>query len=121
SVTVTLSDLAKVGTVIDATAQAGANDISGIGFTLRKDRPARDEALTQATQEALSKARVIATALGGRVVRVVEVQEEGLMRPFPMYQTTGVAEARLAAPTPIEVGTLDITSRVQLIAEVETG
>jgi hypothetical protein len=26
-----------------------------------------------------------------------------------------------AAPTPIEVGTLDITSRVQLIAEVEAG
>jgi hypothetical protein len=26
-----------------------------------------------------------------------------------------------AAPTPIEVGTLDITSRVQLIAEVELG
>jgi len=24
-------------------------------------------------------------------------------------------------PTPIEVGTLEITSRVQLIAEVETG
>jgi hypothetical protein len=25
----------------------------------------------------------------------------------------------VAAPTPIEVGTLDITSRVQLIAEIE--
>lgn len=121
TVTVTLSDLSKVGTVIDATAQAGANDIAGIGFTLRKDRPARDEALAQATQEALSKARVIATALGGRLVRVVEVQEEGLMRPLPMYMSTAGAEARMAPPTPIEVGTLDITSRVQLIAEVETG
>lgn len=120
TVTVTLSDLSKVGSVIDATAQAGANDIAGIGFTLRKDRPARDEALTQATQEALAKARVVATALGGRVVRVVEVQEEGMMRPFQMYQTSVAGEARLAAQTPIEVGTLDITSRVQLIAEVET-
>ena len=42
SVTVTLSDLTKLGTVIDATAQAGANDVSGIAFTLRQDRPARD-------------------------------------------------------------------------------
>src|SRR5688572_14657985 len=40
SVTVILSDLTKVGPVIDATAGAGANDISGISFTLRKDRPA---------------------------------------------------------------------------------
>ncbi len=87
SVTVTLSDLTKVGAVIDATAQAGANDIAGISFTLRRDRPARDEALAQATQEAMGKARVIAQALGGRVVRIVEVQEEGTMRPpIPVYE-----------------------------------
>ena len=32
SVTVTMSDLTKVGAVIDATAQAGANDVAGISF-----------------------------------------------------------------------------------------
>lgn len=120
SVTATLGDLSKVGAVIDATAQAGANDIAGISFTLRKDRPARDAALAQATQEAVSKARVIAQALGGRVVRVVEVQEEGLMRPIP-YEAKVDRLAIQSMQTPIEVGTLDITSRVQLIAEVEAG
>jgi uncharacterized protein len=122
SVTVTLSDLTKVGAVIDATAVAGANDFSGISFTLRKDRPARDQALADATREAIGKAQVIATALGGRVVRIVEVQEEGVDRPRPLYidqaRTMGVMKA---ASTPIEVGTLDITSRVQLIAEIEVG
>ena len=86
SVTVTMSDLTKVGAVIDATAQAGANDVAGISFTLRKDRPARDQALAEATREAVSKAQVIATALGGRVVRIVEVQEEGVARPIPIYE-----------------------------------
>src|SRR5215213_10387934 len=88
SVTVTLSDLTKVGSVIDAAAQAGANDVSGIAFTLRQDRQARDRALSEATQEAVSKARVIAQALGGRVVRILEVQEEGFQQrpPVPMYQ-----------------------------------
>ena len=120
SVTVTLSDLTKVGAVIDASAQAGANDVSGISFTLRQDRPARDRALSEATREAVSKAQVIATALGGRVVRIVEVQEEGFQQrpPVPVYQTeTFMAKATVA--TPIEVGSLDISSRVQLIAEVE--
>ena len=42
SVTVTLGDLTKVGSVIDAAAQAGANDFSNIAFTLRQDRQARD-------------------------------------------------------------------------------
>lgn len=122
SVTVTLNDLTKVGAVIDATAQAGANDIAGISFTLRQDRPARDEALTKATQEAMGKARVIAQALGGRLVRIVEVQEEGTMRPpVPMYEKQMDMRTMAAAQTPIEVGSLEITSRVQLVAEVEGG
>jgi uncharacterized protein YggE len=122
SVTVTMSDLTRVGAVIDATAQAGANDVAGILFTLRKDRPARDEALAEATREAVSKAQVIARALGGRVVRIVEVQEEGTQRPRPIYESQPQAMMRTAAePTPIEIGTLDITSRVQLTAEIEVG
>jgi uncharacterized protein YggE len=121
SVTVTMSELTKVGTVIDASAQAGANDVAGIAFTLRKDRPARDQALAEATREAISKAQVIATALGGRVVRIVEVQEEGIARPVPMFQVSGQMMRTESAPTPIEVGTLDITARVQLIAEIEVG
>jgi uncharacterized protein len=120
SVTVTMSDLAKVGPVIDAATEAGANDVAGIAFTLRKDRPARDQALAEATREALSKAQVIARALGGRVLRIVEVQEEGIERPRPIYADQ-VQMRTMAAQTPIEVGSLDITSRVQLIAEVEAG
>ena len=120
AVTVTLSDLTKVGSIIDAAAQAGANDVSGIAFTLRQDRQARDRALSEATREAVSKAQVIAQALGGRVVRIVEVQEEGFQQrpPVPFYAGE-MAMAKAGAATPIEVGALDITSRVQLIAEVE--
>ena len=122
SVTVTLSDLTKIGNVIDASAQAGANDVSGIAFTLRQDRQARDRALSEATQEAMGKARVIAQALGGRVVRIVEVQEEGFQQrpPVPVYQTEAFMAKRADVATPIEVGSLDISSRVQVIAEVET-
>ena len=119
TITVTMSELAKLGNVIDAAGQAGANDITGISFTLRHDRPARDRALQEATQEAMSKARVIAQALGGRVVMIAEVMEEGFQRPpQPVYQ----AEAFMAkrdASTPVEIGSLDVTSRVQLVAIVE--
>jgi uncharacterized protein len=123
SVTVTTSDLNKLGAIIDAAAQAGSNDISGIAFTLREDRQARDRALGEATKEAIGKARMIATALGGRVVRIVEVQEEGFQQrpPVPIYQTESlIADVRAKVATPIEVGSLEITSRVQVIAEVES-
>ena len=121
SVTVILSDLTKVGSVIDAAATSGANDVGSISFTLRKDRPARDQALGDATREAVSKAQVIAQALNGRIVRIVEVQEEGTVRPRPVTEEMmQMRTADAAASTPIEIGTLDIRSRVQLIAEIET-
>ena len=79
--------------------------------------------MTNATREAVAKARLVAAALGGRLVRVVEVQEAGAVRP-PIPILDGAAELRVArgtaAQTPIEIGTLDIRSQVQLIAEVET-
>jgi uncharacterized protein len=120
TVTVTLSDLKRLGNVIDVASQSGANDISGIAFTLKQDRAAREQALTEATREAMNKARVIAQALGVRIVRVVEVQEDGFQRPpAPVYQAEAFMAKRDSVATPIEVGSLDITSRVQLIAEIE--
>lgn len=122
SVTVTMSDLSKVGAVIDAASQAGANNINSVAFTLRKDRPAKDQALTDATRAAVGKAQAIAQALGGRVVRILDVQEAGAT-PRPIYDSdirTRMTAQSAAAPTPIEVGTLDINSQVQLTAEIET-
>jgi uncharacterized protein YggE len=119
-VSVTLDELNRVGAVIDAASQAGANNVDGISFTLRKDRPARNEALSEATREAIAKAQVLAQALGGRVVRILEVQESGTI-PRPLYQSYEATDAvRVAQATPIEVGTLDIRAQVQLIAEIET-
>lgn len=119
SVTVTLNNLSRVGDVIDAAAEAGANDIANISFTLRQDRQARDRALSDATRTAVGKARVVAEALGGRLLRVVEVQEEGYVRPRPIEAQYDNIRTMKAA-TPIEVGSLDITARVQLVAEIQT-
>lgn len=119
TVTVTMSDLGRVGAVIDAASQAGANNVDSVSFTLRKDRPARSEALSEATREAISKAQVLAQALGGRVTRIVEVQEGGVT-PRPVYELYSAdASARVAQSAPIEVGSLDIRSHVQVIAEIE--
>lgn len=123
SVTVTAGDLARVGPVIDAASGAGANQVSGLSFRLRRDQPARERALTEATRAALAKARVVAQALGGRVVRIVEVQEASAqVRPIQAYDAEmGVAQMRATrAPTPVEIGTLDIRSQVTLVAEITT-
>jgi uncharacterized protein YggE len=124
TVTVTLGDLSKVGPVIDAATNAGANNIDNLAFTLRRDEPARDQALAAATREALRKAQVMAVALGGRVGRIVEVQEASAGRPVPMYDMSerarGAVASKAMAQTPVEIGTLDIRAQVQLVAEIIT-
>lgn len=120
---VTLTDLNRVGRVIDAASAAGANSVDSLQFILRRDQPARQQALTEATRDALAKAQAIASALGGRVVRIVELQEAGTFRPRPVQDAVaefGAAKIRQSVATPIEVGALDLTSQVQLTAEIET-
>jgi uncharacterized protein YggE len=121
-VTLTTGELSRVGAVIDAASRAGANSVDGLSFTLRDDAQARQRALSEATREALSKARAVATTLGGSVVRVVEVQEAGAFRPpVPVYTAEfGRAAATSQAATPVEPGSLEIRAQVQLVAEVET-
>jgi uncharacterized protein YggE len=119
-VTVTLGDLERVGAVIDAATRAGANNVDGLVFTLRRDEPARRQALADATREAMDKARTIAEALGGRVARVIAVEEGGTVRPpVPLqYDRAAFKTAEAVASTPIEPGQLDINAQVQVTVEV---
>lgn len=121
AVTVTTGELNRTGSIIDAGSRAGANSVDGLSFTLRNDAQARQRALSEATREALSKARAVATTLGGSFVRVVEVQEAAAFRPpMPFDREVGnIAMARQSAPTPVEPGSLEIRAQVQLVAEVE--
>lgn len=120
-VTVTLGDLTRVGAVIDAAARAGANNVDGLAFTLRRDEQARRQALADATREALDKARVVAEALGGRVVRVVSLEEGGTIRPpVPVQYDRAAFKTAEAVSTPVEPGQLDINAQVQITVEVET-
>jgi uncharacterized protein YggE len=130
TVTVTISDLDRVGAVIDAATQAGANSVEGINFVLRETNPARRETLAAATRQAMTKAETIAQALGGRVTRVVESQEGGFV-PRPSLReeederqrsadmSANTEAAKMSPRTPVERGTLDIKSHVQMIVEIE--
>ncbi|MBC7930442.1 MAG: SIMPL domain-containing protein, partial [Rubrivivax sp.] len=121
AVNVTTGALDRVGAILDAASRAGANSVDGLSFTLRRDEGARAQALANATREAMSKARVIAETLGGRVVRIVEVQEAGTaVRPFPISYAGGGTVERVSTTvqTPIEPGSLEVRAEVQLVAEI---
>jgi len=119
-VQVTLDDLERIGSVIDAAARAGANHVQDIQFTLRDQDAVRAQALREAALRARAAADVLAAALGLKVVRVLSV-EESSPRLVPLYARPVARAAGLSAstvPTPVEAGTLDLTADVTLTVEV---
>lgn len=117
-VRVRLDDLAKIGRVIDAASGAGANRLEAIRFTLRNESAARAEALRRAALEAHQDARVLAAALGLKIVRVLSVTEQSpAVRP-PLLYPQAKRMAAASAATPIESGTVEVGANVTLTVEV---
>jgi uncharacterized protein YggE len=126
SVTVSISNLNQTGALIDAATKAGANSVEGISFVLRENSPARGDALTLATRQAMIKAESIAQSLGGKIVRVVETSEGGIAPRTPVsdYSNASMSNSMTVAAkrsyiTPVEAGSLDVRSQVLLVVEIE--
>jgi uncharacterized protein YggE len=114
-VRVTLDDLTKVGSAIDAATQAGANRIHQLQFTVKDERPLEAQALREAAIRARQKAEALATALGVRITRVLHVSESSPV----VVPVRDVAFARAeVASTPIEPGTIEVRASVTVSVEI---
>lgn len=112
---VELEDPGRIGDVIDAAVEAGANQLQGVQFELHDDREARAGALREAVERAQQKARVLAEAAEVELGGLIEVRESGVnvRPPEPMY--AGARMAAESAPTPVQPGQMTITANVTLV------
>lgn len=114
---VTTRQLGKVGGLLDAAVQAGANNVEGISFMLSDDRKgeARTEALKLAAKNAQEKARALADGLNVPLGRLVSVSESTFgVQPVP-YARAETMEARMdGAPTPVEPQGVRVSAQVQV-------
>lgn len=109
-VSVELDDIARIGDVVDAGIQAGANQLQGISFHARDDAAARSAALRLAVQDARAQADAMAAALGMRVIGLRElVAADAIVQPPQPY---AAARFSLEAATPIQPGQVEISARV---------
>jgi uncharacterized protein YggE len=108
-VTVTVNELARLGPAVDATVQAGANQVNGISFGL-KDATAAENAARQDAVEALAaKAELYAKATGHRISRLVTLSEGGgysAPPPIPMMAYARMEKAD--AGVPVSAGELNV-------------
>src|SRR5262245_44792005 len=114
-VSVRLTDLNKVGPVIDAALKSGSNEIQGVTFGLRDDSAARRQALRQAVTEAQKKAEVIADAARLQLGTPVEISEGGVsVVPMRDFSESVMMARAPSAPTPVSPGEVEVHASVTI-------
>jgi uncharacterized protein YggE len=114
SVSATLRKLDKVGPVIDAAVDAGANQISGPNLVRADSAGLYRSALRVAIANARAKARTIASASGLHLRRITDVSETS-SAPAPVALA---AKDASATPTPVEPGTTQVEASVSVTFSV---
>ena len=114
SITVQVADVNRVGELLTAAVDAGANLVHGLSYGLRDDAALRRQAILAAIADARPKAEAVAQATGlalGPVRAVVEV---------PLGTPPGLFRGGLGggASEGIAPGELSVTSRVQVTFDV---
>jgi uncharacterized protein YggE len=119
TVQIIVNQLPLLGKIIDAASDSGANNISGVSFSLKDETQARNQALAEAALKARAAAESIAKALNVRVISVLQAETTEVPTFRPMVRSFAAMNAPNAAPTPIEPGDLDIHASVTVTLEVQ--
>ena len=109
-------DPTKVGPIIDAAVQAGANNIGSITFTLSDPEQAGKIARDAAMKNAQAKADALAQAGGAKLGIVITVSDQSVTpaapRDFPAVAAAPSSNAAAAPPTQIQPGETTVTVTV---------
>ena len=118
SVVVKMRDTDKVGDVLDAATEAGANNIYSIQFSFEDPSALREQARAEAMTEARNRAEALAQLAGVGLGRPRQISES-FMEPWSAYAEKAYAPAPSAdvTTTPVSPGQMEVTVQVQVTYE----
>lgn len=118
SMTVNLTDFAKLNQVIDTATSVGVNQVRGVQFTLTdsKEQQIKAQARQEAINDAKRNAAELAHLSGMKLGRIINVSEGQQNIPGPItYMDKGLAVTdQVQAPTNIQSGSTTYTYTVTL-------
>ncbi len=120
SVQVTARQIAKLGPLLDALVEAGANQVHGISFRIEHAEKLLDEARRKAMADAKRKAEILAGEAGVVLGPPVTISEggEGPSPPTPQFpRMMGMMAA--PAPTPVAAGEQEVRVAVAVVYELK--
>lgn len=97
--TATLGDFTALGELTTRLADLELTGVGGPWWSLRPDSPAHRTARIEAVHDAVRRAREYAHALGGTLVAMLELADEGA-QPATAYRHRAYGSVAIAAPPP---------------------
>ncbi len=119
SLQIKMRDLESIGDIIQGVADNGANNVSGLSFTIENEDEFKEQAREEAIKEAKEKAEELASQLGIKLAKITNFSESST---YPRYNefaklASEEMDASGAAPT-IETGENKIEVTVNLTYEI---
>ncbi len=119
TVNVTVRELDKLGDLLDAAIQAGANSIYSIQFDVENKDEAVKQARTQAVEDAKTEAQELADASGLSLVQIENINYYE-SSPTPFFEGKGGGGgAASEAAVPIQPGQLAVSVTVNLTYSIK--
>jgi uncharacterized protein len=118
SVEIRIRDLGKLGDFLRRAVEGGANRINGLGFGLADPRNANEEVRRAAMADAFRQARLLADAAGVKLgpIRRITFPPHRDDSPAPFR---GGALRSMAAPVPVQPGSLEVSADVEVTWAIE--
>ncbi|MCL4416531.1 MAG: SIMPL domain-containing protein, partial [Actinobacteria bacterium] len=110
------TDIGKIGEILATATQAGATNISSVGFDLTDStrKKAVNDALAIATKDATDKANAIAQSMGLKIDKISYVTESGVSVPGPIISLQAEAASKAGAVTPPPV----LPTEIEVMANI---
>lgn len=119
-----VTDMDRVGTLIDAAFAAGANTLNGISFSASDTEEAKAESLKKAVEDARKKAEVLAEAAGLKITQMDVIAEGGTYsyeNSVGNFSAKGLdmEEMAMDAGTVVQAAKLIVNASVTITFEAE--
>jgi uncharacterized protein YggE len=117
-VSVTVREVSMAGKAIDASVDAGANQVYGLSYSFSDEK--KDKlyalALREAVADGTGKAKAIADAIGAEKITPVSVSESGGFYPpiYRMDMAEAAVDGGVSVPTPVSPGELEVSASVSM-------
>lgn len=116
-VSVTVTDIEKIGPLLDKVVSSGSNDVGQIRFGISEPQKHMEQARKDAVADARAKAELYAQAAGVKLGRVLSISEETSGRsPYPEMMMARAA--KMDSAPPIEAGEETISASVNITYEL---